>query len=327
MGAAIVTDDLSRSFGAERALDGLTLEVEQGEVVALLGPNGAGKTTTVRLLNGVLRPDRGRCTVLGLDPASSGPEVRRRTGVLTETAGLDDRLTARENVVLVARIREMPEGAAGRRADELLERLGMAAVAHRLVQGFSTGQRKRVALALALLHDPEVLFLDEPTSGLDPAASRDVIELIASLAREHGRTVLVCTHFLGDAGRLCRRMAVLDRGRLLAFGTPAELASGLWQGLAVDIDLGGPAGDGVAAVAASAPGVLGAATAPGGLRVHVAGRDAVPGLVGALVAHDVAVFAAVPRPATLEDVYFALQERRQGADGGGPGRHGPVAAP
>ena len=327
MGAAIVTDDLSRSFGAERALDGLTLEIEQGEVVALLGPNGAGKTTTVRLLNGVLRPDRGRCTVLGLDPASSGPEVRRRTGVLTETAGLDDRLTARENVVLVARIRQMPEADAGRRADELLERLGMAPVASRLVQGFSTGQRKRVALALALLHDPEVLFLDEPTSGLDPAASRDVIDLIASLAREHGRTVLVCTHFLGDAGRLCRRMAVLDRGRLQAFGTPAELASGLWQGLAVDLDLGGPAADGVVAMAASAPGVLEAATTAGGLRVHVAGRDAVPGLVGALVAHEVAVFAAVPRPATLEDVYFALQERGQAAGGDAMGGDGWAGTP
>jgi ABC-2 type transport system ATP-binding protein len=325
VGAAIRTDDLSRSFGAERALDGLTLEVEEGEVVALLGPNGAGKTTTVRLLNGVLLPDRGRCSVLGLDPVTSGPEVRSRTGVLTETAGLDDRLTARENLVLVARIREVPDAQATRRADELLERLGMASLASRPVHGFSTGQRKRVALALALLHEPEVLFLDEPTAGLDPAASRDVIDLIASLAREHGRTVVVCTHFLGDAGRLCRRMAVLDRGRLRAFGTPAELASALWQGLTVELDLGRQADARVVAAMAGAPGVIDAAAEPAGLRVQVTGREAVPALVATLVAQGVPVYGAVPRPATLEDVYFALQEH-DSAPAGGSGLGGDAQA-
>lgn len=308
MSAVIETQDLSRSFGAERALDGLCLDVAEGEVVALLGPNGAGKTTTVRLLNGVLRPDRGRASVLGLDPATQGTEVRRRTGVLTETAGLDDRLTARENLVLVARIREVPAAEAGRRADELLERLDMTRSAHRPVQGFSTGQRKRVALALALLHDPEVLFLDEPTSGLDPAASRDVIELIASLARERRRTVLVCTHFLGDAGRLCRRMAVLDQGRLRAFGTPEELAATLWQGLDVDLDLGRPADASLLAVVGAAAGVLEAAATPEGCRVRVLEREVVPALVAAVVAREVPVYAAVPHQATLEDVYFALQE-------------------
>ncbi|HVM02536.1 MAG TPA: ABC transporter ATP-binding protein [Acidimicrobiales bacterium] len=318
MGTAIRSDDLSRSFGPERALDGLSLEVDEGEVVALLGPNGAGKTTTVRLLNGVLRPDRGRSEVLGLDPVTEGPAVRRRTGVLTETAGLDDRLTARENLVLVARIRELPEAEATCRAGELLERLGMSAVANRPVHGFSTGQRKRVSLALALLHDPQVLFLDEPTSGLDPAASRDVIDLIASLAREHGRTVVVCTHFLGDAGRLCHRMAVLDRGRLQAYGTPAELASGLWPGLTVDLDLGRTGDERLVGLLADAPGVLDAAPVAGGVRVQVVDREAVPALVAALVAGGVAVYGAVPRPATLEDVYFALQERAGAAavDGG-----------
>jgi ABC-2 type transport system ATP-binding protein len=213
----------------------------------------------------------------------------------------------------------MPATEAGRRADELLERLGMAAVASRSVQGFSTGQRKRVALALALLHDPDVLFLDEPTSGLDPAASRDVIDLIASLAREEGRTVLVCTHFLGDAGRLCNRMAVLDRGRLQAFGTPAELAAALWPGLTVDLDLGHAAAGRVVELVAGAPGVLDASAVNGGVRVHVADREAVPALVASLVARDVPVYAAVPRPATLEDVYFALQQRGGVGEGGGSG--------
>jgi ABC-2 type transport system ATP-binding protein len=315
--AVIQTHDLTRDFGAERALDGLTFDVEEGEVVALLGPNGAGKTTTVRLLNGVLQPHGGRSSVLGLDPATQGTEVRRRTGVLTEAAGLDDRLTARENLVLIAGIRQLPAAEAGRRADELLERLDMARLAHRQVQGFSTGQRKRVALAMALLHDPEVLFLDEPTSGLDPAATRDVLALIAALAHERRRSVVVCTHFLGDAGRLCRRMAVLDHGRLQAFGTPEELAAGLWQGLDVDLDLGRPAGSGVLAVVSSLPGVLHAEASPDGCRARVAHRDTVPAVVAALVADDVPVYGAVPRPATLEDVYFALQAGA-GKDGGTP---------
>ncbi|HET7489406.1 MAG TPA: ABC transporter ATP-binding protein [Acidimicrobiales bacterium] len=311
MAAVIETEDLSRSFGRQVALDGLSLDVQEGEIVALLGPNGAGKTTTVRLLNGVLRPDRGRARVLGLDPGADGTELRRRTGVLTDAAGLDDRLTARENLVLVAGIRGLDRADARRRADDLLEHLGMGPLAGRSVAGFSTGQRKRVALAMALLHDPEVLFLDEPTSGLDPVASRDVIELIAGLAREQRRTIVLCTHFLGDAGRLCHRMAMLDRGRLRAFGTTADLAAGLWQGLVVDLDLGGPAGAAVLQILEAAPGVLECDTTPAGAQVRVGDRDAVPAVVAALVARDVPVYAAVPRAATLEDVYFAVQEGRR----------------
>ncbi len=253
-----MADGLTRSFNGQIALDGLTLDAQPGEVLAVLGPNGAGKTTTVRLLNGVLAPDRGSSRVLGLDPARDGNEVRRRTGVLTENAGLDDRLTAWENLVVTGRIRGMSTGEAGDKATAMLERFGMAERAHDRVQGFSTGQRKRVALGRALLHDPDVLFLDEPTSGLDPEATRDVIDLIGSLATEHGRTVVLCTHFLGEAGRLAHRMAVLDQGRLLAFGTPAELAGSIWKGLDVGLDLGAAADDMLIATLAGSKGVLAA---------------------------------------------------------------------
>jgi ABC-2 type transport system ATP-binding protein len=306
--AAIAACDLTRRFGAYVAVDGLTFEVAPGEVVALLGPNGAGKTTTVRLLNGVLRPDRGTCRVLGLDPTRQGEQVRARTGVLTENAGLDDRLSAFENLLFAARIRGMPAGEAARRAAAMLERFGMAERAHAPVQGLSTGQRKRVALGRALLHEPEVLFLDEPTSGLDPEASRDVLALIATLAREHGRTVVVCTHFLAEAGRLADRMAVLHRGRLRAFGRPEDLGRELWPGLGVDLDLGGPADASLLGALAAVPGVLHAATAPGGAHLRVEDREVVARVVAALVAREVAVYGAVPRPATLEDVYFALAE-------------------
>ncbi|MBS1847970.1 MAG: ABC transporter ATP-binding protein, partial [Actinobacteria bacterium] len=163
---AICTVGLTRRFGSHLALDNLTIDVPAGEVLALLGPNGAGKTTTVRLLNGVLVPDAGTIRVLGYDPTVEPDELRRHTGVLTEHAGLDDRLTATENLLAVARIRGIDQADARRRIGELLERFGMSDRADRRVAGASTGQRKRIALARALLHDPEVLFLDEPTSGL-----------------------------------------------------------------------------------------------------------------------------------------------------------------
>jgi ABC-2 type transport system ATP-binding protein len=302
---ALETRDLSRSFEGRPALDGLSIEAEPGEVVALLGPNGAGKTTTVRLLNGVLRPERGWSRVLGLDPLADGDAVRRRTGVLTENAGLDDRLTARQNLAFTARLRDVPDAA--RRIDDLLERLGLADRADVSVQGSSTGQRKRLALARALLHDPEVLFLDEPTSGLDPAATRDVVELIATLATERGRTVVLCTHFLPEAGRLASRMALLDRGRLTAFGRPDDLARDLWPGLDAALDLGAPATPATLDVLRSCRGVLAAEAAVGGAEVRVESRDVLPAVVASLVAHEVPVYGAVPQPKTLEDVYFALQ--------------------
>lgn len=313
MGVAIETHELSRAFASGLALDGLSINVERGEVLALLGPNGAGKTTTVRLLNGVLGPDYGWSRVAGFDPVSEGDEVRRRTGVLTENAGLDDRLTSRENLVFTARLRGFRGAEADRRVDELLERFGMADRANDLTQGFSTGQRKRVALARALLHDPEVLFLDEPTSGLDPAGTRDVIELIQSLSGQ-GRTIVLATHFLGEAGRLADRMAVLHRGKLRAFGRPAELAAQIWDGVAATIDLGRPADPGVvAAIAAVAGTTEVAATTPGaepaGASCRVADREVLPRIVAALAARDVSVYQVISHPPTLEDVYFELESR------------------
>jgi ABC-2 type transport system ATP-binding protein len=305
----IETDGLTRSFSSGTALDALRFDAEAGEVVALLGPNGAGKTTTVRLLNGVLRPDRGTARVLGLDPQTQGDELRRRTGVLTENAGLDDRLTALENLEMTARIRGASTADARARAGELLERFAMSERADHAVEGFSTGQRKRVALARALLHDPDVLFLDEPTSGLDPAATREVIDLIATLADEHGRTVLLATHFLAEAGRLARRVAVLDRGVLRAFGSPADLADALLPGLPVSLDLGVPAEARLVEAVAALPGVRDVAPDPLGLRLVADDREVVARVVARLVAEEVPVYGAVPEPPTLEDVYFEIQGR------------------
>ena len=308
MAPAVHTNDLTLSFGSEKALDGLSFDVEPGEVVALLGPNGAGKTTTVRLLNGLLNPDAGSSRVLGLDPVVDGDALRRRTGVMTEQSGLDERLTAAENVVFTARMRGLSQQAATKQAHDLLERFGIANRANDRVQGFSTGQRKRVALARALLHEPEILFLDEPTAGLDPEATRDVLDLLANLAAEHGRTVLLCTHFLGEAGRLCQRMAVLHRGRLRAFGRPDDLAATLWRGVPVELDLGAPADERTLAALRQGRGVISAHATPTGARVDVEERAALPPLVATLVQMEVPVFGAVARPPTVEEIYFAIQE-------------------
>ena len=306
--AAIETRGLTRSFDDRLALDHLDLVVRRGEVLALLGPNGAGKTTTVRLLNGILRPDGGEARVLGLDPAADGDAVRRRTGVLTENAGLDDRLTARENLEFAAHVRGFTNRDASRLVTEHLERFGMADYGDERTAGFSTGQRKRLALARALLHGPELLFLDEPTSGLDPTATRDVTDLIGTLAREQGRTVVLATHFLGEAGRVADRMAVLDRGRLRAIGRPHELAAALWDGIPADIELGRPADQREVDLIASVPGVNRSEARATGITIGVRDREVVPAVLRALHEASIDVYGAQLRRASMEDVYFALEQ-------------------
>jgi ABC-type multidrug transport system ATPase subunit len=220
---AVETNDLSLSFGAEKALDGLSFEVEAGEVVALLGPNGAGKTTTVRLLNGILTPDAGRSRVLGLDPATDGDALRRRTGVMTEQSGLDERLTALENVVFTARMRGLSSTAATTQASTLLERFGIAGRRHDRVQGFSTGQRKRVALARAIALDPHVILYDEPTTGLDPVRADVINQLIIKLKNELKVTSITVTHDMASAFKIADRIVMLHEGKIIFDGTPEEI--------------------------------------------------------------------------------------------------------
>jgi ABC-2 type transport system ATP-binding protein len=300
-------DDVHRSFGDVRALAGVSLSAGRGEVVGLLGHNGAGKTTAVRLLTGILAPDAGTVRVHGLDPVVDGVEVRRRLGVVHATPSVDDRLTAQQNLAFVGAVQGVPADEVDARSVRLLAQLGLAERARERVGGFSSGMRQRLAVARALLHEPPVLLLDEPTAALDPVASRQLRQLLGELARDGGRTVVLCTHNLVEAQELCDRVLVLERGQVLADGAPNALAARLQLDcLRLEVQ---PRAAGVAARVAAGLGGEVDVVGGGALRVRGVARDGVPALLAALVRSDVQVYAVEPEAASLEDVYFALHER------------------
>jgi ABC-2 type transport system ATP-binding protein len=322
MTLVIETSGLTRRFANVTAVDGLTISIEAGDVFGFLGHNGAGKTTTVRLLNGVLAATSGSARVFGLDPAIHGPAVRRRTGVLTETPSLDDRLSARATLRIYADIYGVPREQVNRRVDELLDLFDLSARANAKVGEFSKGMRQKMALARTLLHNPEIIFLDEPTAGLDPAATREVHQLIMRVSRSEKRTVFLCTHNLYEAQRLCSHVAVLSQGRLLAAGAPAELAVryGRRQRMILEVD---PqqrthALDCLTKLQWSP---RAEADADNSAVVHVQGtpRGVIPAMIAALVEAGVSIYQVIEEEASLEDVYFALQERasQAGEDGDG----------
>lgn len=305
--STIETHDLICRFGDLVAVDRLSIAVESGEVFGVLGHNGAGKTTTVRLLNGLLAPSAGSVRVLGRDPRRDGSEVRRRTGVLTETPALDERLTARENLTFFARFYDLHGARAVERVTELLVEFDLADRADERVGGYSKGMKQRLALARLLLHDPELLFLDEPTAGLDPAATRSLHALIRASSRDRGRTVFLCTHNLHEAELLCDRVAVLAHGRVLAIGAPAELTRHLAPALEVRIEVDPAQGADAERVVAARLARTDVSYADGVLRVDALERERIPEAVQALAGAGVRIFRVDPRAPTLEDVYFALQ--------------------
>lgn len=309
----IIAKGLSRRFGDLVAVDDLSLEIRAGEVFGFLGHNGAGKTTTVRLLNGILAPTGGTARVLGLEPLTDGPSLRRRTGVLTETPSLDERLTGRENLEIYAQIYGVPRTTIASRVGELLERAELADRADERVGDYSRGMKQRLALSRALLHGPELLFLDEPTSGLDPVATRRVHELIIRLSRKDGRTVFLCTHNLVEAQNLCDRVAVLEKGRLVALGTPADLAQQLVRRLRLEIEI---EPGGLELALRVLPSLVAGAELEsdgGTLTIVGAQRDQIPDLVAALAARGVRIYRVAQQMPSLEDVYFALHGEGAGS--------------
>jgi ABC-2 type transport system ATP-binding protein len=309
------------------ALDGLSFSVARGTVFALLGPNGAGKSTAVKILTTLATPDAGKALVGRLDVVANPDAVRRTIGVVSQGSSVDIQATGRENLRLQGQIYEgsgparLPRQALEERVQELLERFGLADAADRIARGYSGGMQRRLDIAMALVHDPAVLFLDEPTTGLDPEVRADMWGEIGRLAADRGKTVLLTTHYLEEADQLAEQVAIVDRGKVVAQGTPEELKREL-RGDAIHVDLereynGAEAPPSGAADKFNLRGAIGGLV---GVRdVVVDGRTlraraddggrAVPLVLGALESAGVAVSSVrVARP-SLDDVYLKYTGR------------------
>jgi ABC-2 type transport system ATP-binding protein len=220
---AIETSGLVKIYGGDtRALDGITFQVARGELFGFLGPNGAGKTTTIRILATLLRATAGTARVAGFDVAAQPHEVRKRLGLALQTPTLDAFSTGRETLELAGRLHRMAAAEVRRRADELLDLMGLASVAKKLTGTYSGGMKRRLDLASALMHRPELLILDEPTEGLDPQSRTALWEELERISKA-GTTMLLTTHYMEEADRLCSRLAIIDNGQIVVDGAPAEL--------------------------------------------------------------------------------------------------------
>jgi len=302
--SVIRTENLGRDFKAVTALDGLDLEVPPGIVFGFLGPNGAGKTTTIRLLLGLLEPTRGRAEVLGCDVASHGADVRALSGALLEQSGLYERLSAQDNLEYYGRIWHLSEADRRARSRELLTHFGLWDRRAEQAGLWSRGMKQKLAVARALLHRPRLVFLDEPTAGLDPVAAASLRDDLAGLAAREGTTVFLTTHNLDEAERLCRRVAIIRAGRLLAEGPVEELKRGP-AAPATDVRGGG-----------FSPALLGRVGALAGVdrfeavdgRLTIFWKEAAdtPALLRALVEGGAAVDELTARKATFEDAFLKL---------------------
>ena len=296
--SAIILSNVLRTFGRIRAVDGLDLDIPKGTVAVLLGPNGAGKTTTIRLISGALKIHGGSISVLGLDPKTDGKELRYRTGVVPPKLALYDVLMGWENLAFTADI----WGVSHKKIPEAAARFGIDYALADNVGGYSTGMRTRLALARAVIHDPEILLLDEPTAGLDPESSRAVLDLIRELAGK-GRTILMCTHLLHEAEGIADQVVLMGAGSARAAGHPTRLAAAYMKHPKVIFNAENRrALDDVA----SHRGVLGTEW-NGALHVTLESLDELPDLVSDLVTSGTRLTRVEPVLPTLEHLYFEMQ--------------------
>jgi ABC-2 type transport system ATP-binding protein len=231
---AVAACALTRRFGDLTAVDGVTLTIGRGEIFGLIGPNGAGKSTLIKMLTTLLPPSAGSATVAGYDIVTQPAEVRRHIGYVPQLLSADSSLTGDENMRLSARLYGVPRKERTERIARALARMGLAEAAHRLVGHYSGGMIRRLEIAQSLLHRPAVLFLDEPTVGLDPAARETVWERVVDLRDRFNRTMIVTSHHLDEINAFCDRIALIDRGRIAAVGTPAELKARVGPGATLD---------------------------------------------------------------------------------------------
>jgi len=320
--AVIEVRDLQKTYpDGTKAVQGVSFEVQRGEIFGLLGPNGAGKTTTMRILGTLHGATGGRASVLGHDVAREGAQVRRRIGFAMQEVGMDDLATAREMLVLHARLYGLDAAQARRRAQELLATFRLSEHADRRVTRFSGGMQRRLDLAVSLVHEPEVLFLDEPSTGLDPTSRQDLWNVLRRLREERGLTILMSTHYMEEAEALCDRLAIINGGRVAAIDTPANLRRSVGADQ-LRMRLGAPATPAQQEALAQRFGRSNVHLEDGvlALRVKDGGRALLPALqiVDALGLQ--VVETAVKSP-TLDDVFlkYTGARLRHDADAPGPG--------
>ncbi len=304
--------NVSRWFGDVQALTNLTLKVPQGKITVLLGPNGAGKTTAIRVITGALAANEGHTEVFGLDPATAdGEEVRSRCGVVSAKPSLYDRLSGWDNLRYAAELYDLGRGrVADNRIGEAANMFAIDASLDLQVGGYSTGMKTRLALARAVLHNPDLLLLDEPTSGLDPESAAAVLELIQEMTAE-GRTVLMCTHLLMEAEGLADHIVVMEHGTSLLDGAPNELASRYWP--APIVHLSSELGDDLD-VLATVPGVASYERSATTARLELDTMDRVPDLLISLAQSGARITKVDPFQPTLEDLYFAVRRGNGAAE-------------
>ena len=313
---AIVAAGLRRDFGGTTAVDGIDLSIESGSIYGFLGPNGAGKTTTVRMLCTLLRPTGGTATVAGYDVAAEPQSVRSRIGVALQEASLDLGQTGRELLDLQVRLFHLPRDIAQKRIDELIALVDLGDAIDRRVKTYSGGMRRRLDLALALVHDPEILFLDEPTTGLDPTSRRQVWSEVRRLNTQRGLTIFLTTQYLEEADELAERVGIIVDGRVAAEGTPAELKRRVGKDVLAIRLVGVPhrAADALASV----PGIEHIDVAQGEIRVIVDDGPAAITPIAAALSHvdAVVVQEMTLRQPSLDDVFLEVTGRRM-TDGSG----------
>jgi ABC-2 type transport system ATP-binding protein len=306
--------DLVKVYGGEtRALDGITFDVAPGEVFGFLGPNGAGKTTTIRILATLLLASAGTARVAGFDVTADPHEVRKRLGVAMQTPSLDAFSTGRETLELAGRLQRMPAAEVRRRSDELLELMGLGSVASKLTGTYSGGMKRRLDLASALVHRPEVLILDEPTEGLDPQSRTALWEELENISAA-GTTMLLTTHYMEEADRLSSRLAIIDNGQIVVEGAPAELKRGVGAD-AVLLQLESPDGDGqLAEVRRLLEGLVaadGVARHPAGIALAVPNASAaIPELLRRLDRNGLPIAGLQMTQPSLDDVFLKYTGRR-----------------